>query len=404
MPSTSYGATTRTPLIKPNGNRVPNGYERTLGDGTIVAEFNGRGPDGKMIKKTFRATTKTERIRLVEAFAADLRRGQVVLADRSVTVATLVVDFVAQCETRVGSIDPKHRIAKRTAELYKQRLEQHILPALGKRRLPDLTVADLRGLIDKLRAKGLAPATINGVLIAFSSALRFAVKRNLIASSPMQSLDRDDRPGTARMSEPRYLSDAEIDALLAKTGDQFRSVLAVCANGLRIAETLGLRWSDIDFDAKTIGVEAQLGTDGKRVQTKTKASAGTVPLTPRAERELRAWRSRQAERDISRLHAGELVFTTMTGKPQGRRNAFRALSRAADAAGLNPEGVEPLGLHDLRHSFAGALFASGKFTLPEISTLMRHASVQVTATVYAGLTDQGRAALGSRLLAAGVGA
>jgi len=35
---------------------------------------------------------------------------------------------------------------------------------------------------------------------------------------------------------------------------------------------------------------------------------------------------------------------------------------------------------------------------------MRHASVQTTATVYAGLSEKGREALHGRLLQAGVGA
>jgi integrase len=404
MSSTSYGATSRQPLTRPNGSRVPNAYERTLTDGTVVAEFNGRGPDGKMTKRTFKAATKTERIRLVEGFAADLERGQVVIADRTVTVAELVDQFITHLETRVGSADPKFRMAPRTKLLYEQRLTQHILPALGRRKLADISTADLRSLVDKLRSKQLAPSTINGTLVAFGSALRFAVKRGLIPTNPMLGLDRDDRPGVARQSEPRYLAEAEIDALLVAAGDSFRAVLAACANGLRISEALGLRWRDVDFDAKTIRVEGQLGLDGTRSAiTKTSASKQVVPMLPRTERELRAWRSQQAELGIDRLGADALVFSTKTGKPQIRRNCFRALTAAAVVAGLNGAGVEPLGLHDLRHSFASSLFATG-FSLPEVSTLLRHKSVAVTASVYSGLSEPGREALHGRLLAAGVGA
>jgi hypothetical protein len=41
----------------------------------------------------------------------------------------------------------------------------------------------------------------------------------------------------------------------------------------------------------------------------------------------------------------------MRGKPQSRRNALRAVHVAGDNAGLNGDGVERVGLHDLRHSF-----------------------------------------------------
>jgi len=39
-------------------------------------------------------------------------------------------------------------------------------------------------------------------------------------------------------------------------------------------------------------------------------------------------------------------------------------------------------------------------TLPEAAALARHASPRVTATVYAGLTDQARAGLGPKMAAA----
>jgi len=402
--SSSHGAATRQPLTRPNGSRVPNAYERVLKDGSTVAEYNGRDHLGVMRKKSFRAPTKSARIKLVEAYAADLKRGQIVSADRTITVAGLVEEFLAHLDTRVGSIDPKHRMAPRTKALYEQRLTDHVVPALGRRKLADLSTADLRGLIDVLRGKKLAPSTINGTLVALGSALRFGVKRGMIPSSPMASLDRDDRPGGSRTTEPRYLDDKQVDKLLICAGDSFRAVLATCANGLRIGETLGLRWSDVDFDKKTITVDGQLALSGEWTPvTKTKASKGVVPMLPRTERELRAWRTRQAGQGFDRLGKDALVFVTAANKPQGHRNAFRALTAAAKAAGLNGEGVEPLGLHDLRHTFAAALFAAG-FTLPEVSVLMRHSSVQTTASIYAGLSNEGRDALHGRLLKAGVGA
>jgi hypothetical protein len=41
-----------------------------------------------------------------------------------------------------------------------------------------------------------------------------------------------------------------------------------------------------------------------------------------------------------------------SGISPGRSNVHRAVAWAADAAGLVPDGAEPVGLHDLRHAFA----------------------------------------------------
>ena len=62
-----------------------------------------------------------------------------------------------------------------------------------------------------------------------------------------------------------------------------------------------------------------------------------------------------------------------------------------------------VGLHDLRHSFAGPALDAGA-SLAEASALARHADARVTAQVYAGLADDGRAKAASKLLAAGFGA
>lgn len=85
-----------------------------------------------------------------------------------------------------------------------------------------------------------------------------------------------------------------------------------------------------------------------------------------------------------------MIFTTTRGKPQSRRNALRAVHAAGDAAGLNGDGRGPVGLHDLRHSFVAIALA-------------RHANARVTAQVYAGLSESGRAAATAKLGEAGFG-
>ena len=102
------------------------------------------------------------------------------------------------------------------------------------------------------------------------------------------------------------------------------------------------------------------------------------------------------------MHADALVFTTRRSKPQSRRNALRAVQAAADAAGLNGDGREPVGLHDLRHSFVALALDAGA-SLAEAAALARHANARVTAQVYAGLTESGREKAAAKLIEAGFG-
>ena len=94
-----------------------------------------------------------------------------------------------------------------------------------------------------------------------------------------------------------------------------------------------LRWRDVDLKAETLTIAGQLGAKGDLVPVKSAPSAARVPLFPALARELREHRARQAGRDLQRIHADALVFTSARGKPQSRRNALRGSTRLATPAG-----------------------------------------------------------------------
>ena len=125
-------------------------------------------------------------------------------------------------------------------------------------------------------------------------------------------------------------------------------------------------------------------------------------MLPALAEELKAYRERQGERGFDRIGQNALVFQTRSGLSPLRRNLLRAITNGAKRAGLQPEGSEPVGVHDLRHSFA-AYALGGGLSLLETSRVLRHANPQITASVYAGMTDEAVTALGSKLEAIGAG-
>lgn len=398
----SYGLESREPVYS-GTRRVPGLYQRTLINGRHVFEFRGR-LGGKVTRRSLAAKTKTDAIAEVRALQVDFDRGELAKSPAlSLTVAELAVDWFAHLEARAGQRDQRMRRASRTVDDYRSRYYKHIDPLLGRRALAELTVHDVRRLIDAVAAKKLSPSTINGTVNILSGLFRFGIKNSQVDRNPVRDLDRDDRPSSTRVTEPRYLSPDELERIFAGMTDTFRPVAVTCAlAGLRISEALGLRWRDVDFKAEEINVREQLGTHGELVPVKTTASAAPAPLLPRLARELRAHHARQRELGFARVRADALVFPTRTGRPQSRRNALRAIHQAGDDVGLNSGGREKVGLHDLRHSFVANALAAG-LTLPETATLARHADARITAIVYAGITEEARSALASKLTAAGIG-
>src|SRR5215213_7130110 len=285
MTHASYGAKSRRPVHSGN-RRVPGLFERTLASGATVYEASMR-LSGSMRRHRLDAATKTDALRELREWQVDIERGYPRVGG-GLTVSDLAADWIAHLTARVGHRDPRQRRSARTVDLYRQRLEQWIVPALGSRHVGDVALADVRRLVDRLNRAGLAPSSVSGVVGIASGLFRFAIKGGLIDRNPVCDLDRDDRPGVARLTEPRYLTAAEIDGLLANLGDTFRPVGATCAYAaLRVSETLGLRWRDVDLLAGTMTVSGQLGADGERVPAKSAASAATVRLLPVLARELR---------------------------------------------------------------------------------------------------------------------
>jgi integrase len=401
LTNAKHGAQTRQAVYS-GKRRVPGLYERTLADGVKVYDVALR-LGGRVRRHRLEARTKTDALAELRALQVDYERGeQHRSAAAALTVAELASDWLVHLESRVGHRDPRRRYSARTVALYRQRMVQHIIPAFGSRAATEVGLSDVRRLIDQLGLAGLAPSTVTGIIGILSGLFRYGIKSGVLERNVVRDLDRDDRPGTARLTEPRYLTTGEIARLLENLSDTFRPIVAVCTfAALRISEVLGLRWRDVDLNAGKLTVSGQLGPSGTRVPVKSSASSADVDLLPALARELRDHRARQASRELCRVHAGALVFTTARGKPQSRRNALRAVHRAGSAAGLNPDGREPVGLHDLRHSFAAA--ALEQLSLPEASFLLRHANARVTAQIYAGLTDDARKQAAGKLAKAGFG-
>lgn len=148
-------------------------------------------------------------------------------------------------------------------------------------------------------------------------------------------------------------------------------------------------WGSVDFESGMIAVPG----------TKSAASAPDVPMIAELAAELQAHRRRSMAAGFARVAPEALVFVTATGNPQHRKNALRAVHTAGDAAGINPDGAEKCGLHDLRHSCAGLLLGAG-VPMQKVAAILRHSNPRITADVYAGLVESDRPKLGVDLAAA----
>lgn len=142
--------------------------------------------------------------------------------------------------------------------------------------------------------------------------------------------------------------------------------------GLRRGELLALPWEDVDLAAGVIHVERSWDAKEEAVGPKSRAGRRTVPV-PIALRDYLVEHKLRSSR-----HAG-LVFRTSYTQPftpsNGRKRANAAWARA---------GLERIGLHECRHTFASLLIAAG-VNAKALSTYMGHSSVTITLDRYGHL-------------------
>jgi integrase len=383
--ASSHGAKSRRPVLQ-GQRKIVGLWERQTAAGATRYESLIR-IDGKQKRVIHDAENKSAAIVAHNRLKTGVADGEVQIGDRTLTVKVMCDSFLQREEGPLG------KRSASTVALYRSRLERHVYPRLGSMKADAVRVEHVRALIDGLTEKGYSGSLVRNCLSALSASFRHG-RRDLgaVRRNPVTELDRGDRPSNTRRTEPRYLSIEELELLLGALSDESRPIAATLAlAGLRISEALDLRWSGIDFETATIDVPG----------TKSAASKGDVPLVAPLARELRAHRERQAALGFGRIHANARVFQTASGKPVLRGNALRAIKAAGTAAGLNGEGLEPIGNHDLRHTCA-MLAYDAKLTDLEVSQLLRHTNVQITRTTYLRRKDAATK-LGGRLAAGGFG-
>ncbi len=190
-----------------------------------------------------------------------------------------------------------------------------------------------------------------------------------------------------------YLTPDQARAFLdAARGDRLEALYSVAITlGLRQGEALGLRWDDVDLEARTLHVDRALqriaGAGLQLVEPKTKKSRRTLSMPDAVVRALRAHRIRQTE---ERIFAGAawvdsgLIFTTLEGRPLSASHvvngSFHRVCRAAGIA-YGTHAKPGLRFHDLRHSCASLMLAQG-IPARTVMEILGHSQVAITLNRY----------------------
>jgi integrase len=248
-------------------------------------------------------------------------------------------------------------------------MEGRLLGEIGALRLSELTHVGLQDLADGLVAEGLDPSTVRNTVMPLRVLCRRAVARGEIAANPTTGLQLP----AVRGRRDRIASPAEAAQLIGALDEADRPIFATAMyGGLRVGELLALRLEDVDLRAGRIRVERSYDPKARVfVSPKSRAGVRTVPVPSVLREHLAAQRLR-----VGRVTG--LLFGTFDTP----FNYDMLIGRAA--ARWKAAKLQPIALHEARHTFASLMIAAG-VNAKALATYMGHSSVTITFDRYGHL-------------------
>ena len=291
----------------------------------------------------------------------------------------------------------KHRVSAKTFERYKEIVDKHLIPALGKHRLPKLAPVHIQSYYasalttkrTRLKRGGetdelppLSARTVHHHHRVLSAALKQAVILGWLARNPTAHVE----PPRPARTEMHVLDQPQTGKLLkaAKDSPIYLPILIAVTTGMRRGEILAMRWRDFNFQSGTLSVAQTLEETGEGLAfkaPKTERSRRTIALPKLTIDELRRHLVTQKK---GRLRAGsawvdnDLVICRADGTPVSPSYVSQAFAKLAADLKL------PIRFHDLRHTHISHLLAAGVH--PKVaSERAGHSSVSITLDVYSHL-------------------
>lgn len=383
---------------------------RPAGDGSVYRTSDGRwrgvvdlgwDENGRR-RKYVSGATQAEALERLRRAQRDANAG--VVADDRLTVGAFLDRWV---KTNLpGSVTGT------TLDDYSHTVRLHLAPALGRKRLAQLAVADLDELWAAKRKAGYKPNSVRIMRAVLRRALAQAEREGLVA----RNVAALSSPPRVSQPEGRSLTVGQAEVLLdAAKGDRLEAAfLLLLSYGLRRGELLGLSWDDLDRERATLEVRRAVrrrksarsddgtypGGAASRVEVaelKTRRSRRVLYLTAGVIEALDSHVARQAE---ERTEAGDLwvqsglIFTSAVGTPIDPDNFAKAFVRLCESCGLGH--WHP---HEARHSAASVMLAQG-VPLEVVSEVLGHSSISITKDVYGHLVEGAKRDAAERMAAA----
>lgn len=290
----------------------------------------------------------------------------------------------------------KPNLAPTTHQGYEEKLNKHILPYLGNKRLDKIKPLDLDNLYNFLLTKPtnrkdkdgnyktLSPASVHRVHEILSSIFSNALRWDFVPYNPCTKVVQPKYRNTKMTCYDEETSKRLINALLQKAPIKYKCfVILAILTGFRRGELVGLHWDDIDFKNHKISVKRSAyylsGQPTSEKDPKTDLSTRTIAVPSICFDLLKQWRCEQSKMKLAlgmSWKGSENIFTTNYGGIMNPATGPKWFSSF-----LAKNNFPHIRFHDLRHTFA-TLLVNNNVDVKTVSHKLGHASTNTTLKFY----------------------
>ncbi|MGO4535198.1 tyrosine-type recombinase/integrase [Leifsonia sp. 2MCAF36] len=321
-----------------------------------------RAPDHRQTtKRGFK--TKREAELYLASVETNKARGEYIDASAArVTIASLGAEWLAnQMHLKPSSLRPLE-IAWRL----------QVEPRWGKVPVGEVRHSDVQAWVTSLSA-GRSATTVLRAFGVLAGILDVAVKDRRVPVN----VARGSRLPRKVPRAHRYLTHQQVHDLAAASGKHEALVLLLAYTGLRWGEVIALRARDVDFTRRRLAISENA------VEVGPETIVGTPKSHKRRSVPFPAFLDDALAGAVSGKRGDDLLFSGRFGEhlkraTRGQRTWFKSA--------LERSGLEPMTVHDLRHT-AASLAVSAGANVKAVQRMLGHASAAMTLDVYADLFD-----------------
>ena len=268
--------------------------------------------------------------------------------------------------------DMGSRLRENTMLTKKYIIELKVVPYFGKKKISEITAADIRRWQNELLAQGYAPTYLKTINNQLNAIFNYAVRYYDLPKNPCRQAGS---MGKSKASEMNYWTQEEFEQFLECVKEKpisYYGFLTLFWTGIRAGELMALTAEDFNLEEKTLHISKSL----KRIKHE---DVVTEPKTEKSKRIITL-------PDFYVEHMKEYMSMLYGRTPQDRLfPVTKAYFDHEIKRGIKISGAKAIRLHDLRHSHASLLISKLGIPIQQVSDRLGHEKITTTLETYSHL-------------------